>query len=139
MANEVRVLAGLQINFGNLKYTSPVQSFLADLTGAAGPTPGAINVTTAGVDIDLSALTTPGWAFFYNNDSENYVEIGVHDGTLFHAYQEVGPGEGAVLKFSRNLFEERTIPGTGTTGDVNTLHAIANGATVNLLVAAFEA
>lgn len=134
MANEATVNCSLQISKGNLKYQSRPTSFRADVSGTKGPSPGAVTVPTAGVDIDLSALTTPALCRLMNLDSTNRVSVGVHDGAIYHPLVELLAGESFVLRLARDLTTEY---GTGT-GGTNTLHARANTASVVLVVEAFE-
>jgi len=138
MANEAVLQVGLRIQKGNLSYQSLPQSFTATVTGSKGPTPGAITVTTAGVNVDLSGLTTPGLCRLMNLDSTNVVEWGVHDGSIFHPVGEMLPGESYVIRFSRNLLEEEDVPGTGTTADINAFMLRAVGGSCICLVECFE-
>ncbi len=103
-----------------------------------GPSPGAFDVPTTGVDVDLSALTSPGWAILANLSSTYTIEFGIHDGTVFHPLGELPPLAAIPFKFSTNLGEEHTISGTGTTTDVNTFHMKSYGGTATGLVEAFE-
>lgn len=123
-----------------LDYSSRPAAFNVDVTGTKGPTPGAFSVDTLGVDCDLSELTTPGLCRIMNQDETNYVEFGIFDPqtNVFYPLGEVGPGESYVLKLSRNILEEYSGTGTGTTGPTNTLRFKANTAEVNVLVEAFE-
>lgn len=138
MANEARINSSLQIKTGNLDYQSRPTAFQATVTGAKGPTPGAIAVSTAGTDVDLSELSTPGLCFITNIDSTNYVTYGIWDGATFYPLGELLPGECYVLRLSRSLTQEYGT-GTGTTGtNINRLRLKANGATANIRVEAFE-
>lgn len=140
MANEATVTASLQINKGNLQYHSRPTTWRADVTGSKGPTPGAVTVPVTGVAIDFSELTTPGLCRVANTEGTggNYVTYGIHDGSLFHPLGELLPGESFPLRLSRDLGEEHSDVGTGTTGTVNQLYFKANGGPVNVLVEAFE-
>ena len=143
MADEIRISLGLQIIKNNLHYIAQPTAFTADLATSApkGPTPGAILVALAGTDLDLSELTTPGWARFWNleDDGGNFFEWGIWDGVTFYPVGEVHPGEGALFKVSQNLTEEFGT-GTGTTGaDINTLRLRADTAPVKALAEVFEA
>lgn len=139
MANEIQVRTQVTIRKGTLDHRPNPTQTIEDMVGVGGPTPGAILVPTAGVDVDLSQLTTPGRVWFHNQDDENYVEIGLHDGTLFHPFMEILPGNAETLRFSRNVGQEHDVPGTGTTGDVNAVHIKANGAACWVTIDAFEA
>ena len=149
MSREIQVQAGLTVlkTSPPINYRSPVTAFVADLNSASvlGPVGGAALVTTAGGDLSFGSLVTPGWAWFYNagrydgvTATTEYVQVGVHDGTLFHSFFELAPGEACVFKFSRDFGEENTVPGTGTSGTVNTLYAKAFGASQNLNFSIFD-
>lgn len=139
MANEATLRVSLAVRTGHIDFRSQPTGYNSTVVGAKGPTPGAITVTTAGVDVSFAELTTPGWCQLQNTDESNYVEWGLHDGSLFHPVGELGPGETYVFKFSRNLGEEHVALGTGTTGTVNTFHLKANTASCVVIVNAFEA
>ena len=143
MANEVRVRSSLTVtrndSVGKINYASRPGSFAGNITGANGPNPGSFNVTVEGVDVDLSELTTPGYARISNLDTNNFFEYGIWDGSSFYPLGEVLPGESYVLRFSRNLTKE-FFTGTGTTGEaINTFRCKADTASVKGLVEAFEA
>lgn len=139
---DVTVRSTVQVNDGFVKYRNAITSFNFDFVTASpkGPCVGVVAVPSTGVDISLTELTTPGIVVLTNQDPLNWVEVGVHDGTLFHPLLEVGPGECWPIRLSRNLGEEHEETGTGTTGTVNTLRAkcMIPGASINLLVEAFE-
>lgn len=123
-----------------LDYGSKPTAFDITVAGTKGPVPGAITVTTAGVDVDFSELTTPGYCRLFNHDATNFYEYGVWDpeGNTFYPLGEVGPGESYVIKLSRNLQEEFET-GTGTSGaNTNRLRLKADTASVEAVVEAFE-
>lgn len=141
MADEASIRCSLQIINSPLEYGSKPTQFNADVSGIKGPSPGAVAVSTAGTDIDLSELTTPGLCRIMNLDATNYVEFGIWDpeGSKFYPLGEILAGETYVLRLSRNLQEEFGT-GTGTTGDdTNRLRFKADTAAVDVLVEAFEA
>ena len=147
MANEARINCGLYIRKTSsdgtkilIDYRGGPESYQADVDGTKGPTPGSFQVPTYGTTVSLSQLSTPGLAFIHNQDSTNFVELGIRDPNtgVFYPFMELLPGEACVLRFSRNLLEGYTNTGTGTTGQVNQLHAKANTSPVQLEVNAFE-
>jgi hypothetical protein len=91
--------------------------FTVDVTAANGPAPGAVTITTAGVDIDLSQTPEPGLVEIHNRSSDQLVTYGMYDTetNAFYPFGELAPGEGATLKFSQNFGERDDGPGTGTT------------------------
>ncbi len=143
MAGEAIVTSSLAINKGNLSYQSLPTSFTADVSGTDGPTPGAITVTLAGIDVDLSELTTFGFCRIHNMDSTNFIDVGIIDPETekFYPIMRLLAGEGYVLRLSPDLQEEfGTGAGTGTTGaNTNRLHAKADTAACNVIFDAFEA
>lgn len=142
MANEAEIRSSLQIAKDNLEYRGQPTVFNANVTGTKGPTPGAITVSTAGTDVDLSGLTTPGLCRIQNleADSGNFVAYGIWDpeGGKFYPLGELLPGESYVLRLSR-VIEEEYGTGGGTTGaSTNRLRFKADTAALVVLVEAFE-
>lgn len=141
MANEVQVRNSLILRSGNIDYSSKPTTFNGDMSGAKGPTPGAIEVSVAGIDVDLSELTVPGYCVLHNLDDTNYVDVGIWDPdySLFYPLLELRAGEIYVLRLSRNLASEYGT-GAGTAGaSNNTLRLKANAAACDVVVEAFEA
>lgn len=146
MADEATIRSSLQIRKDDgaglvqLDYRSQPTAFQADVTGVLGPTPGAFVATTAGTDVDLTELTTPGLCRISNLDATNYVTVGIWDpeGNTFYPADEVLPGESYVKRLARDI-EEEYGTGAGTTGaNTNRLRIKANTAACNVLVEAFE-
>lgn len=151
MANEITVRSSITINKNNLQFRWPFQgSFQDDLNSGKGPSPGYLDIPTTGRDIYFTELTNPSWCIFANleNDNGNYFEYGIYDvqTRIFFPLGEVGPGQVMVLKLSRNLMEEYSQSGTGTTEPQNYLRVRAgtpgpepsSGGTVKGFVGAFE-
>ena len=128
MADEARLNSSLQIRKADstgtvqIEYRSQPTSFTADVSAVQGPTPGSFLVSTAGTDVDLTALTIPGLARFQNQDDTNYVQVGMWDpeGVRFYPMLELLPGETYVVRLSRDIEEEFG------TGDPGTAPAGAN-------------
>lgn len=144
MSDEATVNSGLNARFpsGKLDYQSRPTTFRADMSTDAGPAPGRVTVSTAGSDVNLSAITTPGLCRMINLDSTNYVQVGLYDPETvkFYPMLEIMPGESYVLRISRDIKEEYgTGAGTGTTGaSTNTLRMKAIGGACECLVEIFE-
>ena len=62
--------------------------------------PGTLTVPTAGVDVDLSALTTEGWVRLQNLDDANFVEWGPEVAAVFHPIGRLNAGEPALFRLS---------------------------------------
>lgn len=140
MADEATIRASLQIDSGNLSYSSKPTAFQADVAGSKGPVPGAITVSVDGTDVDLSELTTPGLCRIMNLDDTNYVTVGIYDtsATEFYPLLELLPGETFVFRLSRVVGLEVEAPGTGTYAGATSMRVRANTAPCNVLVEAFE-
>lgn len=140
MANEIRVQAGLNVVNGNLNHRSSNSAFQADMSGTKGPSPGMINVSQNGTDIDLSELDDPGYCRFHNPGATRTITVGVWDGTnsKFFPVFEIPPGESAVMKLAADIEEEYSGTGTGTSSDVTTLRAKSEGGAGVLIVDAFD-
>lgn len=123
MANEATIHTSLRIrktdSDGNpqLEYQSAPQVFRADVSGTIGTTPGAIWVTTAGVSVDLTALTVCGLCWIGNLGDTYRFDVGVWDpdNSKFFPLFEVPPHEFYTFRLSQNLTQEYGT-GTGTTG-----------------------
>lgn len=138
MANEVNVTARMEITSGVNKYRMSRDNFISSLVGTYnGPTPGAISVSVAGTDVSLAQLTTPGFCVITNLDLTNFVSVGTWGDSEFIPLIEVGPGEFAMFKLSRNLGKSYGV-GTGTTDSGATLRLKADTAACKVLVEAFE-
>lgn len=144
MANEATITGGLFIKNGNIEYQSRPTAFQADVTGTKGPTPGAIAVSTSGVDVSLAELGTPGLCRLMNltDDDNIYITYGIWDpeSTKFYPLGELLAGESYVIRLARDIQEEYGAgAGTGTTGaDTNKLRLKAIGGAAVALVEAFE-
>lgn len=141
MANEIRVQSLLQINKTGLVYTTPSSAFQDDMEATPRDiTPGHLIATTIGVDIDLSKVTNPGWTEFRNLDATNSVAFGIWnpDQSEFYPFALLGPGQHFIMPLHPLINQEFANTGTGTTGQLNTLRALAQYASCNISVKVFE-
>lgn len=147
MSDEAKLIMSVQIDRtsgGTLHYRSYPNDFTMDVAGSKGPTPGAIEVSIYGTDVDLSELTTPGIVRISNQDDTNFVTWGIADPDTdkFYPVGEIGPGKFWQFQFSRYLGGEYAASGTGTGtsgASNNTFRIIADTAPCTVLVEAFEA
>lgn len=138
MADEGKARLSLQVRKDVRNFYKSL-SFNFDITGEAGETPGEVLVTTTGVNISLSVLTSLGGVILMENLSEDYrVEYGIHDGLLMHPLGEILPEEAWLLRLSRNLGVEEQATGTGTTGIVNNLFFQSYGGSARVVLNAFD-
>lgn len=144
MSGTANLRISLQIASGNLNYQSQPTAFSAAVNvvnAAKGPTPGAVAAPVAGVDVDLSKLTVPGYCWMQNLDATNSIEYGIRDtvSNVFYPLGELAPGEPVQFKFSRSFGTDQS-PGTGSHVGTGTtkLHLRGIGGTCNVRVDAFE-
>jgi hypothetical protein len=141
MANEISVTSSLQINNGNLQYTSRPSAFRANMNGANGPVPGAVVASTSGTNVSFAPLVKPGMCRIQNLDSTNYIEWGLWDSgaSKFYPLGEMFPGETYIIRLSRFLgYEQGPGTGTGTSGHGVSLRLKGVGGPCNAVVEAFE-
>ncbi len=137
MANEIQLRHSLVIANGPYQYISAATAFNADQLVAGGPTPGTIAVSLAGIDVDLTQLTTPGMCRITNLDTPgtgntNYITYGMHiqASGIYIPLGEILPGEFYQMRLYRFL---GAFSGTGT-GSGGKLHLRAVGLAVNVEV-----
>lgn len=144
MPNEVTVRSSIQITSTELNWRSPfTEQFRADMTGRRAPSPGGLVVTPAGVDVDLSEISSPSLYEIANLDDPttgNLITMGIWDGTEFYPLLEVLPGESYTGRLSRYLTTSIGAgSGTGTydTGTY-TLRLKSDYENVNAYIGIFE-
>lgn len=145
MSNEARITSSLYILKDNIDYQSRPVTFLADVDGSKGPTPGCVAVSVWGTLIDLSQLVQPGLCRIQNLDDSDIIDAGIWDGTSFYPMLEFLPGNSFVMRLSRDIGEESGMgSSTSTTGrGTNRLMLKARGGGsgnlyANALIEAFE-
>lgn len=150
MSQEIRCQISLNINNtgsgGNVQYQGRPTSFVANMQGNNGPTPGAILVPTHGVNVNFSELTgMGGMCRLMNLDPANFVTWGIFDAVSnkFHPMGEILPGETYVIRTSRDLGQEYgTGSGTGSGSHVpggnDSLHFRADISPCRVIVECFD-
>ena len=145
MSKEARVQVSLQIRkvSGEIvlldERTSPT-SYIADVTGTKGPSPGDLTIPVGGEAVNFGELDNPSLCWMMNRDATNYVTYGIWDvaADIFYPLGELRAGEMTVIRLSRALQEEYVGTGTGTTRPDNRFFMKANTAPVVVSVKAFE-
>lgn len=138
MADEITLNITLQVRNGNLDERTTPNQFNVDMAGTRGPGPGSMTIPIGGKVIDFSPIGSPGICWIQNIDDTNFVTAGVYDGARFYPVAEIGPGEFYPLKLSRYLNQEFVGTGTGTNADQNYFMLIADTASCNVIIKAFE-
>lgn len=104
MANEIQVTAALQVTNGNFRLAkNPEGTLQFNQSVAGGGIPGEVIATTAGVDVDLSALTNEGWCRMKNLDDTNFVQFGHWDGATFYPVGRMKAGEPALFRIDPSV------------------------------------
>lgn len=142
MADEIQINTQISITKGNLQFKQYPNSYRMDMADdGSGPAVGALTIDTVGVDIDLSQLTDPGLCIIENQDTTNYVDIGIYDPETerFYPLLKLLPGTYQVIYLSDYFGYEWIGTGTGTdTGPTNTLRGKANTASCKVLFKVFN-
>jgi hypothetical protein len=101
MASEIAVNQRITATKGSITRTRN-RSFNADWATAtyAGTVQSIAAGGTAGVALAFTGVTTGGWAYFINNDTANYVEIGVQVAGTFYPLIKLLAGEMALLRLA---------------------------------------
>jgi hypothetical protein len=99
MANEGQF--NLQLQFSKSGTTINKQKSANFTVTGTDYAAAVIDVTTGGGAITLPAtIGTPGYAFFYNHDATNYVEVGNHNGGTPIYTARLKPGEGCLMRLT---------------------------------------
>lgn len=103
MANEHTIKVSLATENGNYSRKQETQSYQADQTNPGGGVPGTIIVGTSEVDVDLSALTTPGFCTIKNLSSTATIQFGPKDTTLTNFAKLRPSGPPAFFEFDAGV------------------------------------
>lgn len=146
MSREVIARANLLIRDVTKGFNQPYTcSGQFDVDDLRGPTPGLILATVHGVNVDLSALGSVGWALIHNQDETNHVDVGIWDPEKIRFYPiiEIPPTFMWPIPLSRYLQQEfgsGASTGTGTLGgeESNYLRVRARNQSCYVWIGAFE-
>lgn len=96
MANEITLNLKVSVLKGYLSHTENpgTQSVTMNGSNASG---GVQAIGTSGEALGVTDVTTPGYAFFRNTDTTNYVELGTGT-TTFVSFAKLKAGESAILR-----------------------------------------
>lgn len=102
MANEIQVTTKLVCKNGNLSVSRTPNQFQVD-QAAAGAAQGFAAIATSATSISLGSVSAAGWAYFYNTDETNYVEIGPDNAGTFVPFMRLQPGDSAVVALTPSI------------------------------------
>ena len=94
MANEIQITSGISVLKGNLSFSVAPATYLSDMTGTGGPSPGYITIGTIEESTAFPELTTDGWLYMKNLDATNYIQWGFSTGVYggrMKAVETAGP------------------------------------------------
>jgi len=102
MADEIKATATLVVKKPATTFTLAVgkATVSIDMTGT-NYSGGMADVGFAAHEaIPIVDIGTPGWAYFRNQDTANFVEIGIDDTGTFEAVVKLKPGETALFRLA---------------------------------------
>lgn len=114
MANEIAINSSLSCTNGDFIMPTFGGSYNDDQTTAGGGVPGMVDLTTAAETIDVSEITTEGWAWFKNIGS-NDAQLGISGGGYgFQPFAVVPAGlpAGPFRMVSTQTYQAKATTGT---------------------------
>ena len=98
MANEITLNLKLQVLKGSLAHLENPGAISVDLSGSTA-VGGVQTILTSATVLSMNSVTSPGYGFFRNTSSTNFVEIGT--GTSpFVPFAKLKAGEAAIMRLS---------------------------------------
>ena len=93
-ADELTVSSGWTYNKNSRRRTLAAVAAQYDVSGdAVIENVQTIATNAAGEALQIGDVTAPGFAWFSNQSTNRYIEIGQSDGTNFTAFLKLNPGE----------------------------------------------
>lgn len=99
MANEITLNLKLQVLKGSLAHLENPGAISVDLSGSTA-VGGVQTIGTVAEVLIMNDVTSPGYGFFRNTGSTNFVEIGTGTGGSFVAFAKLKAGEAAIMRLS---------------------------------------
>lgn len=102
MADEISVSLTLSAINGKMKLPAVSSAFRANQTTARFSS-NVQNIGTTHEALTIGGdISTAGWGIFQNNDSTNYVDIGVDVSGTFHPLARIKAGESHAFRLATN-------------------------------------
>jgi len=115
MANEITITQRMSLKKNNFTYSwNPGEYLSVNLSGSPNVDENTKTITTAGTNITLSNVTTPGYVALRNTDTTNFVDIGYDDSGTIRDLIRLKPGEMCMFR----LQPARTLRGKADTASV---------------------
>lgn len=100
MANEITLNLKLQVLKGSLAHLENPGAISVDLSGTTA-VGGVQTIGAAGAEVlIMNDVLSPGYGFFRNTSSSNFVEIGTGTGGSFVPFAKLKAGEAAIMRLS---------------------------------------
>lgn len=94
MANEGYITINLTVNKGGFKDSRPALQKNFDIAGVPYVSSGVQLIGTTEEAVAISSdLSTLGYCVFVNQDTTNYIELGIVQGGTFYPFTKLKPGE----------------------------------------------
>ena len=96
MANEITLNLKMQVEKSFLSHSENPGVLSVDMNGS-NATGGVQTIGTTAETITITDVATPGYAYFRNTDSTNFVEIGTGTGS-FVPFAKLKKGEACIVR-----------------------------------------
>jgi len=84
-------------------YSNSVRASQQYTQNAQGANGEVVSIPTTATNIDLTNLTTYGWAYFQNLDTTNFVTVGLSVSAVYYSFLKLKPGEIALLRLEPGI------------------------------------
>jgi hypothetical protein len=98
MANEITLNLKMAVEKSFLVHSENPGTFFVDMSGTTA-IGGVQSIGTSAEALSIVDVATPGYAYFRNTDSTNFVEIGTGTGT-FVPFAKLKKGEACIMRLS---------------------------------------
>jgi len=98
MANEITLNLKMQVEKSFLSHSENPGVLSVDMSGS-NAIGGVQTIGTTAEAITITDVSTPGYAYFRNTDSTNFVEIGTGTGS-FVPFAKLKKGEACIMRLS---------------------------------------
>jgi len=99
MADEITLTLKMAVLKGSLAHTENPGAISVTLSGT-NATGGVQNIGTTAEALTMGDVSSPGYAYFRNTGTTNFVELGTGTGGSFVGFAKLKAGEAAVIRLT---------------------------------------
>jgi hypothetical protein len=99
MADEITLTLKMAVLKGALAHTENPGAISVTLSGT-NATGGVQNISTTAEALTMGDVSSPGYAYFRNTGTTNFVELGTGTGGSFVGFAKLKAGEAAVVRLT---------------------------------------